>query len=76
MDMAKLLKLGILAVFILTVFFSLPEPGQTGEAHPSIFARETSFDHPDVFEGETVIHDFKIENRGSADLRIEKVETG
>jgi hypothetical protein len=52
-----------------------PTPsGETGEAVPVIASDEATFDFGTVTPTGSVKHVFKLVNRGSADLHIERVE--
>ena len=43
---------------------------------PSIFVPESRYTFPTVLDGTEVTHDFVIQNKGDAELVIEKVRTG
>ena len=45
-------------------------------APPSIMIPEPLFTFDTVVDGSEVVHDFRIYNRGSGELAIEKVQTG
>lgn len=47
---------------------------QTGEAVPVIASEEATFDFGTISPSDKVTHVFKIQNRGTADLHIERVE--
>jgi len=49
--------------------------GGTPDA-PLAVAPEPIFTFEPVLEGEEVIHDFVVENRGTAELQIHRVQTG
>lgn len=51
-----------------------PAAGQT--AHPNVMIPEPLFTFDTVVDGTEVVHDFRIYNRGTGDLAIEKVQTG
>jgi hypothetical protein len=46
------------------------------DARPLAVAPAPSFTFEPVYDGESVQHDFAIQNRGKADLQIQKVNTG
>ncbi len=47
------------------------------QSFPIASAPESRFEHhPAVLEGEEVSHDYIIQNKGTAELIIEKVKTG
>jgi hypothetical protein len=50
----------------------LPEAGPT----PSVFIPEKAFEFQPVIEGEKVVHDFSIINKGTLPLLITNVRTG
>ena len=43
---------------------------------PSVFVPESRFKFGPVLEGTEIKHDFIVQNRGAAPLKIEKVRTG
>lgn len=43
---------------------------------PDAAAVEPVFEFKPVLDGEEVVHDFVIQNKGSADLEIQRVQTG
>jgi len=43
---------------------------------PAAVLPENSYRFGTAIEGETVRHDFILHNKGSADLKIEKIKTG
>lgn len=43
---------------------------------PGVKVPDSSFTFSPVVEGTQVVHSFVVENRGSAELKIEKVKTG
>ena len=49
--------------------------GGDGKEFPVIYAPETTFTHPSVIEGDAIVHDYIIQNRGTAELKIEEVRT-
>lgn len=48
----------------------------TTEGNPEIFADQTEFKFPTVLDGVQVVHNFVIQNKGDAELKIKKVKTG
>ncbi|HHO74991.1 MAG TPA: DUF1573 domain-containing protein [Deltaproteobacteria bacterium] len=46
------------------------------EGKPSAVLPETEYHFPPVVDGTTVTHDFVLKNVGTADLVIEKLESG
>ncbi len=51
---------------------------QTVQANPSpqVFAPEMEFTFKDVYDGESVVHDFVIRNKGNAPLTVVSVNPG
>lgn len=45
-------------------------------ATPSIFLPENRFEFSPVLEGTKIVHDFTVQNKGNAVLKIERVRTG
>lgn len=43
---------------------------------PKIFFPETRFEFAPVLEGTKIVHDFTVQNKGNAILKIERVKTG
>ena len=43
---------------------------------PSVFVPESRFEFPPVLDGTEITHDFIVQNKGAAPLKIEKVRTG
>ena len=48
----------------------------TAEQAPIAYIPESGYEFADVVEGSTVLHEFIIQNKGGAELKIEKVRTG
>ena len=68
------LKSSVCFVFLIIIFFfpGLLYTGQPENA-PLIHMDQTTHTFPTVFEGERLSHDFKVFNRGTADLEIADV---
>jgi len=45
-------------------------------AAPKMAVSEQSFDFKEAIEGQTLVHEFMIQNKGDQPLEIGKVETG
>ena len=72
----KIYVLSFVLGWILLSFsssFGIESASGTG---PSAFFREDRYAFEPVLEGSEVKHDFIVENRGSADLVIDKVQSG
>ena len=63
----------ILAAFTQTTVFSAPEPRVES---PSAVVPEPRYEFAPVPEGSEVLHDYVIQNKGTAPLIIEKIKTG
>jgi hypothetical protein len=46
------------------------------EGVPLAVLTETSYEFPTVVDGQEVVHDFIIQNQGTAVLKVERVKTG
>ncbi len=78
--MKRKLIFGIAATLVLLLFtFGLPaaqgESNQStaSEPTPSAFLPVTKWEFNPVVEGEDVVHDFVIQNKGDAPLNISKI---
>ena len=70
-------------ILILCFFIPLPivvaadKSDESGDrSNPKIFLPETRFEFSPVLEGTKIVHDFAVQNKGSAVLKIERVKTG
>lgn len=75
------MKLKFLSIFlsvICIVSFGSVAFGtsQQTSTSPSAFIPESKYTFPTVLDGVEVTHDFIIQNKGDAELMIEKVKTG
>ncbi len=43
---------------------------------PVAVFESTTYHFPTVVDGVTIVHDFIVKNKGTADLKIEKIKTG
>jgi hypothetical protein len=65
-----------LAVTIgLTLFAAIGFGGQD-DAGPVAFFPQTLYEFSPVLDGAKVVHEFVVQNKGSAPLKIERVKTG
>ena len=46
------------------------------DAQPSAFFPATSYEFSPVLDGTNVVHEFVIQNKGNAPLKVENVRTG
>lgn len=69
-------------IFIAVIFFSLFSIAvsfgieKEAQKSPSAFFPANSYEFEQVVDGSKVMHDFIIQNKGTAPLIIEKVKTG
>jgi len=70
-------KLVIVCYFLIYII-TLPvfSFGNEEQGRPSAAVLDNSHEFEPVLDGAQIIHDFIVLNNGSADLVIEKVETG
>jgi hypothetical protein len=61
---------------LLMVFSSAVCFGAEKEAAASVFFPESQYEFSPVLDGTKVVHDFVIQNKGSATLTVERVKTG
>jgi hypothetical protein len=50
--------------------------GTQDDAGPKAFFPQTRYEFPPVLDGEKVMHEFVVQNKGKATLNIERVKTG
>ncbi len=63
-----------LPIILFALIISIPAFGATDL--PEVFVPNYSHNFQDAAEGETVVHDFAIKNKGTAALVIHDVKTG
>ena len=66
-------------VFSIVLFLTLLAAvcfGTQDQSAPSVVFPETSYEFPAVLDGAKVVHEFVIQNKGTATLKVEKVKTG
>jgi hypothetical protein len=61
-------------VLFMTVFLAIGVGAQE-DAQPSAFFPATSYEFSPVLDGTKVMHEFVIQNKGNALLKVEKVKT-
>jgi hypothetical protein len=66
---------GFSTVFLLTLFAAVSF-GTQDQSTPSAVFPETSYEFSGVLDGAKVVHEFVIQNKGTAPLKVEKVKTG
>jgi len=72
----KLLSIIFAAVCILSFNSGAFGASKQTPISPSVFVPDSRFTFPTVIDGTEVTHDFIIQNKGDAELKIEKVKTG
>ena len=76
MKIQKLITcLSVLFLFISMVSIAAGQENQTGPFPEAVFPAPV-YEFPSIVEGLSVKHDFKVQNKGSAELKIQKVRTG
>ena len=65
-----------LAVIIGMTLVAAVSFGDQEEAGPVAFFPKTLYEFSPVLDGAKVVHEFVVQNRGSATLNIERVKTG
>ena len=63
------------AALLLTVFAAVCV-GATNDSGPSVFFLQTRHEFSPVLYGTKVVHEFVIQNKGTAILKVERVKTG
>ena len=68
----------VIACFFLIYIMILPvfSYGSEEQGRPNAAVPDNSHEFEPVLDGTQIVHDFVVLNKGSADLEIEKVETG
>jgi len=66
-------SVSLLYMVVIVSFIVAQNTLARAEDGPIIHIDPITHTFPPVFEGETVSHDFKVENKGSADLEIKDV---
>ena len=73
------MRLKILSVFAAALLLSILASNSVsaqGNSGPSAFFPQTHHEFSPVLEGTEVVHDFVIQNKGTATLNVERVKTG
>jgi hypothetical protein len=65
-----------LAVILGMTLFAAVGFGAQEDAGPVAFFPQTLYEFSPVLDGARVVHEFVIQNKGSATLNIERVKTG
>jgi len=64
------------AVIIGMTLFTAVGFGTQEDAGPVAFFPQTLYEFSPVLDGAKVVHEFAVQNKGSATLNIERVKTG
>ena len=72
----KLRTSAVLSVALLLTLFATVCFGSQDQPQASAFFPETSYEFAAVLDGAKVVHEFVIQNNGTAMLKVEKVKTG
>jgi hypothetical protein len=73
------MKFKMVTVLALVLFLTLLAAvsfGSQDQPNPTAFFPETAYEFSSVLDGSKVVHDFVIQNKGTATLKVEKVKTG
>ena len=65
-----------LAVTIGLTLFAVAGFGAQGDAEPAAYFPQTLYEFSPVLDGAKVVHEFVVQNKGTATLNIERVKTG
>jgi hypothetical protein len=68
--------LTVLAAALLPALFAAVSAGAQDASGPSAFFPQNQYEFSQVLDGDKVVHDFVIQNRGTATLNVERVKTG
>lgn len=68
--------LAAFAIMLCLTLFAAVCFGTQEQSAPTAVFPETSYEFSGVLDGAKVVHEFVIQNKGSAPLKVEKVKTG
>jgi hypothetical protein len=71
----NVLLAGLLLMLLFSASVSYTAESPAIDSTPVAVMPETAFEFPSTIEGESLTHDFLIQNRGSAPLTIKEVKT-
>ena len=72
----KFKTLAVLSIALFLTLFAAVSFGTQDQPNPSVFFPETSYEFSAVLDGAKVVHEFVIQNKGTAILKVERVKTG
>ena len=70
----RILTLAVI-ILILTIFAAVSF-GVQDDSQPSAYFPQTIYEFTPVLDGDKVVHEFVIQNRGNAPLKVDRVKTG
>lgn len=70
----KTISARIALCLMISLFMSFPGPA-LADQKPEAVVSEQMFNFETAWEGDTVIHDFMVKNKGAAPLEILKIDT-
>jgi hypothetical protein len=74
-----MMKIKTFAVLSVALFLTLSVTvcfGAQDEPNATAFFPETSYEFSAVLDGAKVVHEFVIQNKGTATLKVDRVKTG
>jgi len=74
--MMKYKSLTVLSAALFLTLFAAVCFGTQDQSSPSAIFPETSYEFSAVLDGAEVVHEFVIQNKGTATLKVERVKTG
>ena len=74
--MRKPMKRGVAALLLVVFVCAGVVFAQEEDLHPQIFISKMRYDYGKVFERDLYDHNFKVMNKGKADLVIDDVKPG
>ena len=72
----KLKTLTVLSITLSLTLLAAVGFGAQDQSAPSAVFPETSYEFSGVLDGAKVVHEFVIQNKGTATLKVERVKTG
>ena len=69
---------GILTALAITLalFLLLPGAMAQDDGGPAVFFPQTRYEFSPVLDGDKVVHEFVIQNKGTQTLNVQRVKTG
>ena len=66
----------VVATAIVLSLYAAACVGAQDDSVATVFFPQTRYEFSPVLDGSRVVHDFVIQNKGTATLNVERVETG